>query len=831
MLHPCAGHSLPLPGGGWSAWRTAGLRGAGFAASLVATLNDAETATAADRYHQAEDLVARTRAAALDALRELSARTPASERPLIRARRRRVGKGTVSQADGDHERRVFEALAALDHARRALERAYALGRSAGEDALLRVLADSRFREAAIWQNHHAFRLACRRLSQPRVDVNRQRAIHYLAMLVQRYGAKNDSVGFFGPVGWASLAEHQQAVIVERAPEVIATRNVYFEGWCLDALVDRLNDMPGVRVWAAPRLNAGVWRNGGDVYLPLVGKVNLTAAQHTLLQWCDGQRTADAIVKGILASREHPQTEADLLVALERLAAMKVIVWRLEVAPQLHPERELEERLARIEDADLRATCTAPLAALLRARERVAAAAGQPEILADRLDELETVFSAHAGKQATRRPGETYAARGLVYEDCRRAGTVSVGRPVLERLGPPLSVVLDGARWAAERFGEAMRVQIRRCFTELCVANGSDEVDGHLLFSHVGMLPERTLIEMFREVRRAYQAQWQAILIPDGDVRPIRRKVAEVADRAAESFRIATTWTRSVYFSPDVLIAARGPEAIEQGILHGVLGEVHITNSLLWSALFAQHPDQRSVIDALAADAEGQTVMSVQQPKAGWIARMNVAAHAPSAWRYEYEADLPSLAGCRAAPAGKFFAAQRDGVVKLCARDGSVEVDAVELFVGPVCRQVNRIVAEFLPRSSHQQRIAIGDLVIARERWYLMPGMMPFLQARDPARCYAAARAWAGECRMPDAVFYKSPAERKPCYLDWRSPLYVEIFVKLMKRLRPDAQIRIEEMLPSFDELWLTDALGASYTSELRIVAKHHEAAWHASRLD
>jgi hypothetical protein len=37
-------------------------------------------------------------------------------------------------------------------------------------------------------------------------------------------------------------------------------------------------------------------------------------------------------------------------------------------------------------------------------------------------------------------------------------------------------------------------------------------------------------------------------------------------------------------------------------------------------------------------------------------------------------------------------------------------------------------------------------------------------------------------------------------------------------LGPDARVRITEMLPRLDQLWLADAQDRRYTSELRIVA-------------
>ena len=53
------------------------------------------------------------------------------------------------------------------------------------------------------------------------------------------------------------------------------------------------------------------------------------------------------------------------------------------------------------------------------------------------------------------------------------------------------------------------------------------------------------------------------------------------------------WSLARYFSPDVLIAADGEEALRRGDYEIVLGEVHASNTLLYSCFVALHPDASS----------------------------------------------------------------------------------------------------------------------------------------------------------------------------------------------------------------------------------------------
>jgi hypothetical protein len=76
--------------------------------------------------------------------------------------------------------------------------------------------------------------------------------------------------------------------------------------------------------------------------------------------------------------------------------------------------------------------------------------------------------------------------------------------------------------------------------------------------------------------------------------------------------------------------------------------------------------------------------------------------------------------------------------------------------------------------------------------------------------------------MPRFIFYKTPIELKPYYLDFDSTIYVEMFARMIRRTMehgtPNAIITASEMLPGPDQNWLRDGAGNAYTSELRIVA-------------
>lgn len=813
-----APHVTRLPGGPWTVWRDVVLRGAGFPAALVSDLAGEREAAAADRYNAAVE-EARQRAAALMTHLGAAPKTDASARRRMKALRRSIRDGRVL-ADGCREafNRFQLATAAHDAAWAELARACEADTAIVEGRIRAIVSDPRFREALLWQNRESLAVITRRVRDRLGSAGERRiAAQYVALHVQRYAVKNDTIGFFGPVGWASFADLPEIAVVQPGAELVADRRVYFEGWCVDALVERLNEEPGVGAWTCPRLRTGIWRGPDGLYAPMIGPLPLTPAERGLLMRCDGRHTASAIVAAVLADPSCGiASEADALALLHALVRKRLVIWRLEVASQLHPDRALLAQLARIEDDDLRARCERPVIELRAARDRVAAAAGDPDALDGRLRELEATFTRLTGRPPTRRPGETYAARTLVYEDCRRNCDLVLGRAFLERIGPPLSMLLDAARWAVTELAAGGRRQLRLRYAQLRGAS-REPIDGDRFLRYLRASRQQAVDALCLEIARRYQRVWQDILRVDHGGRRCHYRFAEIAGAARAAFAThGPGWSRVRYICPDLMIAADGLDALRRGEFHAVLGEMHGVNTLTASALLAQHPNPHDILRAAAHDTRHDAVVVLQTPKADWIARTEDLV-LPTFWRYEFAEDLPSAPACRSLPAAMLLAVDNGETVKMVARDGSVAFDALELFGVP-----HEMINRRLPEAPHTPRVTIDELTIARETWHVTPADMDFLGEENRYRRFAAVRRWAQQHGMPRRVFYKSPAERKPCLLDFDSRIYVDVFAKSMKRVSNDA-VRIVEMLPDVHEAWLPDAAGARHTCELRIAASYDPA--------
>jgi hypothetical protein len=121
----------------------------------------------------------------------------------------------------------------------------------------------------------------------------------------------------------------------------------------------------------------------------------------------------------------------------------------------------------------------------------------------------------------------------------------------------------------------------------------------------------------------------------------------------------------------------------------------------------------------------------------------------------------------------------------------------------------------LAACEHSPRVTVDGVVLARERWSLSPADAAFARAADAGERFFRARAWARRHGLPSAAFIKVPEEPKPTYVNFDSPILVELAAHF---IRGASAVAVSEMLPATDELWLEDADGARYTSELRLCA-------------
>src|SRR6185503_8947506 len=292
-----------------------GLRGAGFPANLLLKLASESCAAAAEEYLAAEAETERALNAALESMRQqLEATTSPEDRYRLIDAIQQLKKGKVPSNLSLEELERAKNRKTL--AQENFQKHFA-GASEDMGEALREIAElDKFQEAIIWQNRRAFHTGVetflRHQSNGGNRNSKQRQYEQLiSNYAQRYCAKNDTIGFFGPVGWARIDGDESSITTTIGPDFLAQRTVYFENWCIDALVNTLNER-GIRRWVAPRLNPTMRIEGASLMRPQMPPLPLSEHDASLLAACDGERAA----ADLAATLKHSETA--VLKRLEEL---------------------------------------------------------------------------------------------------------------------------------------------------------------------------------------------------------------------------------------------------------------------------------------------------------------------------------------------------------------------------------------------------------------------------------------------------------------------------------------------------------------------------------
>lgn len=832
-------HLIALAGGDWSLWRWARLRGAGFPVSLAKRLAAPEAARAVDELLDAEAAQEAARAPVLTLLRaELGAAPEVLQR--LRRARKHLTQGKVPDpadlvdvAAGAAELAALrEATSRLEGARLAMPLGFAEGRLRSGRAIREIALDPAFREAVTWQNRRACETVFAALAEspPSADAGKRLRQHeeLVANYVHRYATKNDTIGFFGPSGFMRIEPDAPKIVVKPGPTLLAKRGTYFEQWAIDALAERLSADARVWPWLAPHRFGFLRFEGSTVHSPVTGKHALARAQELVLRACDGEKTIRELATEL--TREHLAdlpTDDDVHRTVKELIEKKLVAASLVFRTTWRPERALRARIERIGDAALREELLRPLTELEAARAAVAAAAGDPAALAKALTLLDETFQRITGTEATRNAGAMYASRSVVFEDCRRDVAMTIGPELLREIGPALRLVLASARYLTYAAARAYEVAYRELHATMARKSGSRTVPFSEFWFRAQRLTSGTMGRPIDRVAQEVQEKWGQILAISGDEQRVQRSSDELSAAVAAAFDAPRAgWSGARYHAPDVMLAAQSVEAIERGDYLAVLGEVHVAiNTSDYSAVLEQHPAPGELAAAVARDIPEPrvfTVVSKDSPRMSAV-RGGRAISTPNDYELETGFDTSSLPRDRALRLGELVLEDDGERLVVVGRDGELRIDLLELVGSTTLGRDTTVNAlDFLPDMPHSPRITIDRFVMRRESWRFNPDDLPFAFGATEIERFVGAKRWARARGLPRSIYVRSSLEIKPIYVDFDSPLAVNILSKIVRAAKEHvsgtAYLKVSEMLPTLEESWLPDAAGNRYTAELRVVA-------------
>lgn len=823
MATSTSSHLVPLSDE-WSVWSTAVLRGTGFPIAWLARLAGQAAPAAAERLLAGEELRDQARAAT-DALLAHKLAQGGDGRGVLNKLRDQVARGALRTAEHP-DPEVAAALARVQTAEAEVARLREEARAAWREDSLRcqgvlreIASDARFREAMLWQSRSALRGsvdAFLRRQPGGMDSKTREYERLITRYVQRYCAKNDTIGFFGPIGWATVSASAEALSVQPGEPLLRERNVYLEHWCVDAVAEALGRDPELRPLLSPRRMPSIRLEGASLHYGIGGVTSVPAAVRRTLELCDGSIPAREIARRVAQEPRFEVDEADVLELLGDLAQRSVIAWTVEVAPgAARPEALLEQTLAQLPEGEARRRALEAVRLLNATREQVAAAAGDAEKLDAALAAMDSVFVQLTGQQAQRAAGKAYAGRTLLYEDCIRNVDAEIGAAVLARLGPPLALLLRSARWFTWELSSRYVRALEGIHSRLAAELGSNAVPFLTFYEKVLELfptdPRRSSV-ITAEVCAELQARWQSVLaLPEGATR-VERSVRELEARVEEVFSApGPGWPEARYHSPDIMLAAKDVDSIFRGDYLAVLGELHAgTNTLFSFCMFKEHPRPEELIRARCLDVPERCVETVA-PKEQW-GRADNFSHAPHDVEVELGATLAWRPREQVEAGAELIVVQEDGRLRVESLKTGRRFEAAEFFGNPMRYESTYFFHPF-PKMKHGPRITVEGTVIAREHWRFEAAELTFPETPD-AR-YLTARQWARAHRIPRFVFFSIPEERKPFFVDFDSPALVEMAWHMLRRA---SSVTVSEMLPSPEEAWLLDARGERYCCELRLAA-------------
>ena len=751
------GHRIGLAGTTWSVWREACVRSAGFPADMVLAICDEPLARSAD----------------------LADADPGGRAEFDRA---------YTDATGRLSRAVADAF-----------------------------ADPVFREAITWQNPGlAQRLQDAGVGKARRSKDRGREL-VIANYLQRYCLKNDTIGFFGPVGWATADPGVAGLVAEPGERLLARRTTYFEVWAIDKVAAEIARQGRAAGWLRPRRTRSVFLDGTLLYRPHRKPVRLTAAELAVLRACDGRRTISEILDAVGGP-----------ALLTRLAELGAVRLDLEGPAVTWPERLLRDKLELIADPAARAAALKPVDQLIAARDAVAATDGDPDGLQRALANLAATFEQITASPAIRKAGENYAGRTLVYQDSVRDVRVALGEAVTGALAAPLGLVLDSARWLLNDITDRYRAR----FTDL--------LDHETARARGAPVPLQRLLTVVSpylytqgrqgELRAAsvaeLQRRWAQVLGPLSSSGRHQVSVDVIAAKVAECFPARpAAWSGARQHSPDIMIAAASPADVARGDFLLVLGEIHLATNTLDQRLFVeQHPDPARLIAAEQADRGPRRIVPIEGKEHPTITSRTSP---PSAllgqghlyWSAAVTDSIDPPESDTVLPGAAMTVVRRGGDLVVQVMPDGAELDFFEI-IGDALVWVVADAFQPVAPAAHRPRITIDRFVLSRERWTFQVEDSAWAFVKDEQERFRLARRWQQEHGLPERVFYRVPVELKPTAADFRSIVLVNLLAKHIRQTKDTghAEFTVTEMLPDLDQLWLTDHQGRHYSSEFRIVA-------------
>ncbi len=670
------------------------------------------------------------------------------------------------------------------------------------------------RQALLWQNPAALQVVERvhALDQPRPSRRRFRD-RMLTRYLQRYHSRNESVGFFGPIAIARVDPAVPRLTARPGSHRHRDSRAYFEDWAIVALADRLAQQCRLRHELPPAWAVGTVLDGRTVLRPDRPPRRLTGPEQAVLALVDGRSTARAIAAGL--------GDVEVFAVLHELTDSGYLHWGFDIPMDLEPERALREQLQALPPGEVTGAALEVLDRWDKIR-RTAADATDATALAAALDQLDDDFQRTVAAPATRTATEAPYGRRLLHPMSRRDVDLRLGVRLVAELAEPLAAVLDAARWFVGRMGAVFVEWAQQHYAELAPLYRGARVPLDVLCGR--LIPMSLDPALTLAVEDELVARWGRLLPIDPAARRVRSSVADLVGRAGLFACEPVSWPGGRYHSPDVMIAARDVQAIVDGDYEFVMGELHVGLVTADSSTvrpFLEFPDEIQTLSEAGLRPDEHRFMPLHPRADRMLTGRSYPQPESFSPRYRYLSFGPRT-GARPAPGpvtvlGSAWVRREQGelVVVLAGGEELALLTVLGEYVSAMASSRFRLA----PKLAHTPRVTLDRLVVSRETWrFAAAELLSAATRHGGAADFHQVRLVAAHHDLPRFLFWRASPQTKPMLLDLSNPLSVNLLTASL-RGRPDDTVTLTEMLPEPARLWLTDAAGQRYTSELRFTAE------------
>lgn len=682
-----------------------------------------------------------------------------------------------------------EALQIREGAEVAAQDAFAAALTTARGALRGASEDPRFREAVWMSNPHMYETGLRSFDRHWTADRRPSKMRGLERrlysYLQRLCAKNETISFFGPLNYGDFGP-RAGVSYRRSASPIRRRRVFFAYWAAAALAAEIAAEPNVQPHLRPRR------------APLRSANGLADARlRDVHARCDARRSVRAIAGDL------DRSSGEVLDDVRRLVARKLVRLDLPIAPSLlDPLAHVAAFVDRLPtDCRPRERWAAALTAFEEDCEQFAGA--DLEQRQHILRRVERRFEELTETASRRAAGQMFRDRGLLYEEC-------LGAIEELRLGPE----------HRRRVLDAVEPCVALCATVAQLRHDGLEAAACELVSELA--PARRTVPLIE-----FLAAWRRRHPQPPRCERAERLVARLGELvAAASDGSVCRLTKAdlrplcqaphqhVVCSPDLMLAARGPDALAAGDFTVVLGELHHgAQAAGWMLCFAD--------DGWRAEVERRLPPSNGETPANLLLGRRMKTAPP-------EFPGPSVGASAVSADGGQLDLSDLSVTILDGQPRLVTPDGERLRLYPPCYEVpDALFAPFASLSyplvrgvtvvtgAHTPRIEVEGAVYQRERWDVPADAIPRLDAAmSDFERFCAVHDVKRRMGWPERVFVRTPNEPKPVYVDFANCIAVELLCQLANQA--EGPMTVSAMLPGPDELWLQGDDGP-YCCELRTV--------------